>query len=42
MGYLDSWEKSVMERSDRDYSQVERKNMLLSQETLLGLRMTGK
>ena len=39
MGYLDDWERSVKERSD--YSKMQKKMMLLSSETLLGIKMTG-
>ena len=40
IGYLDAWEKSVNERPG--FEKIEKKNkMLLSQETRLGLRMTG-
>ena len=38
--YLDKWEESVNKRED--FKPCEQKRMLLSQETLLGLRMTGK
>lgn len=37
--YLDKWEKAVNER--RGFSKAEKKRMMLSSETLLGLRMTG-
>lgn len=37
--YLDKWEKSVLAREGFDDS--ERKRMLLSQETLDGIRMTS-
>ena len=37
--YLDEWEQSVKAREG--FSNSEKKKMLLSQETLLGLRMTG-
>lgn len=39
MGYLDNWEKAVKEREG--FSDQEKKKMLLSAETLEGLRMTG-
>ena len=37
--YLDKWEKSVEGR--QDCSDADKKRMLLSAETRLGLRMTG-
>ena len=37
--YLDNWEKSVESRSG--FTNGEKKRMMLSHETLLGLRMTG-
>ena len=37
--YLDEWEKSVDLRSG--FSKPQMKRMLLSEETLLGIRMTG-
>ena len=37
--YLDEWEKCVKERPG--FEKNEKKRMLLSDETLLGLRMTG-
>ena len=37
--YLDSWEESVDSRPEFDPSQ--KKRMLLSTETLLGIRQTG-
>ena len=37
--YLDKWEESV---NQRGFKPCELKRMLLSQETLLGLRMPGK
>lgn len=37
--YLDDWEKSVSNRES--FTDSERKQMLLSQETLLGLRVTS-
>ena len=40
LAYLDEWEKSVMDRPG--FEDDEKKNMMLSSETLLGLRMTGK
>ena len=36
--YLDDWEKSVTAR--KEVSKKERNKMMLSAETLLGLRMT--
>ena len=39
LGYLNDWEKSVMERPGFDDDV--KKKMMLSSETLLGLRMTG-
>lgn len=39
--YLDDWKKSVKER-EGTYTETERKMMLLSSETQLGLRMTGE
>lgn len=38
--YLDAWEDSVNKRERFEPS--ERKRMLLSAETILGLRITGK
>ena len=38
--YLDEWEKSVKERDG--YNDTQKKRMLLSEQTILGLRMTGK
>lgn len=38
--YLDAWERSVKARPN--YKAVERKKMMLSTETLLGLRITGR
>lgn len=38
--YLDAWEKSVKEREG--LSDAQKKRMTLSQETLLGLRITGQ
>ena len=40
LGYLDSWEASVRER--QRFSDAQKALMLLSRETLEGLRMTGK
>ena len=37
--YLDDWERSVNTR--QGFSKAEKKRMMLSTETLLGLRMTG-
>ena len=37
--YLDAWEKSVLKR--QGFTAAETKRMLLSQETLSGIRMTG-
>lgn len=39
LGYLGEWEDSVKKREG--FSKLEKKLMLLSPETLLGLRMTG-
>ena len=39
LGFLDKWEKSVEEREG--YTKKQKNNMLLSQETRLGLRLTG-
>ena len=39
LGYLDEWEASVAARPG--FSKAERNKMLLSQETLSGLRLTG-
>ena len=39
VSYLDDWEKSLKERTG--FSKEEMERMLLSSETLLGLRMTG-
>lgn len=39
MPYLSDWEKSVSEREG--FTQTEKKKMILSAETVLGLRMTG-
>ena len=38
--YLDEWERSVNERDG--YDDTQKKRMLLSEQTILGLRMTGK
>lgn len=38
--YLDDWEKSVQARKGK-LSKTEKNLMMLSRETLLGLRMTG-
>ena len=40
LGYLKEWEESVMAR--QGFTLKEKKNMLLSQETLLGIKITGK
>ena len=40
MPHLSEWEKCVADR--KEFSKVEKKQILLSDETLLGLRMTGK
>ena len=37
--YLDRWEKSVIDR--QGFSDQAKKRMMLSTETLLGLRVTG-
>ena len=37
--YLDDWEKSVKQR--KGFTDAEKKTMLLSEETQLGLRITG-
>lgn len=37
--YLNEWEKSVKERDK--FSDLAKKKMLLSRETLLGIRITG-
>lgn len=39
LGYLNDWEKSVMERPRFD--DEAKKAMMLSSETLLGLKITG-
>ena len=41
LSYLSEWERSVEARGS-DYSEADRERMLLSAETRLGLRMTGK
>ena len=38
--FLDNWEKSVQGREG--FTDTEKKRMLLSDQTTLGLRMTGK
>ena len=38
--YLDDWEKSVRER--KGFTDAQKKRMLLSDQTILDLRMTGK
>lgn len=40
MAYLDEWEKSVSRR--KGFSEAEKKRMQLSQETLNGIKITGK
>lgn len=40
LGYLKEWEESVSARAG--FTAKEKKNMLLSQETLLGIEVTGK
>ena len=40
LGYLDSWEKDVNAREG--FTADEKKRMLLSQETIEGLQITGK
>ena len=40
LGYLKEWEESVMAR--QGFTPKEQKNMLLSQETLLGIKITGR
>ena len=40
MPYLDDWEKNVNERAG--YTDEQKQRMLLSQQTMLGLRMTGR
>ena len=42
MVYLDEWEKSVNACEEFEYGKREKAKMLLSKETLLGIRMTGK
>lgn len=39
LGYLDDWERSVQLR--RGYIPMEKKMMMLSPETLSGIRITG-
>ena len=39
LGYLTEWEKSVQERPN--FTALQKRKMLLSPETLLGLRITG-
>ena len=39
LGYLDAWKRSVQGRTN--FSKIEHKMMLISPETLTGLRMTG-
>lgn len=41
MGYLSDWEESVNNRPG-DFSKSERKRMLLSDATMLGLKLTSK
>ena len=38
--YLDEWKSSVKTRDG--YNDTQKKRMLLSEQTILGLRMTGK
>lgn len=40
MPYLDRWEASVEAREE--FTKPEKKRMLLSQQTILGIRMTSK
>ncbi len=40
LGYLDSWERSVLRRPGK-FTAAERKRMLFSTETLLGIWRTG-
>lgn len=40
MGYLDTWNQSV--ESQEGFTTAQKQMMLLSQETLEGLRMTGE
>ena len=40
LGYLKEWEESVSARAG--FTAKEKKNKLLSQETLLGIEVTGK
>ena len=39
LAYLDDWERSVNEREG--YTTAQKNRMILSKETLLGLRITG-
>lgn len=39
LGFLDKWERSVEKR--KGFTEAEKKKMMLSAETLLGLRFTG-
>lgn len=41
LAYLDEWEASVKARKDHDFTKGEKCKMLLSKETLLGIKMTG-
>ena len=41
LAYLDEWEHSVQGRGE-EFTKSEKERMLLSAETRLGLRMTGK
>lgn len=41
MGYLSEWEESVKNRPG-DFSKSERNRMLLSNATMLGLKLTSK
>lgn len=40
--YLKNWEKSVLERSDGNFTVAERNKMMLSDETRKGLEFTGR
>ena len=40
LGYLSDWEESINKRDG--YSDEEKAKMIISQDTLKGLRMTGK
>ena len=42
IGYLDDWAKAVAERDPGKYTNAERKKMMIPDETLGGLRRTGK